>query len=101
MIAEFSILPVGTGVSLSKHIAKALDIVDRSGLKYQFTPMGTILEGTYEEIMSTIKECHNALTRECERVLTTIRIDDRKGSREEMKHKVEAVESLLGRKLHK
>jgi uncharacterized protein (TIGR00106 family) len=101
LIVEFSILPVGVGVGLSKHVAKALDIVDRSGLEYQFTPMGTILQGDYEEIMDTIKKCHDAVLEDCERVVTTIKIDDRKGSEDEISHKIEAVEKKLGKELRK
>lgn len=101
MIAEFSILPVGVGPSLSAHVAKALDIVDGSGLKYQFTPMGTILEGEYEEIMQTIKECHNAILDDCERVVTTIKMDDRKDARGEMEKKISSVEKRLGKELRK
>lgn len=101
MIVEFSILPVGVGPSLSKHIAKALDIVDSSGLKYQFTPMGTILEGDYEEIMHTIKRCHNTVLEDCDRVLTTIKIDDRKEVEGEIQKKVSSVETHLGKKLKK
>ncbi len=98
---EFSILPVGKGVSLSEHVAKALDIVDQSGLRYQFTPMGTILEGGYDEIMSTIKKCHDAILEDCERVVTTIKMDDRKGSEDAIKRKVESVERRLGKDLQK
>ncbi len=101
MIAEFSILPVGVGSSLSKHIAKALDIVDQSGLKYQFTPMGTILEGNYEEIMHTIKRCHTAVLEDCERVVTTIKIDDKKDAEGEIEKKVSSVETRLGKDLEK
>ncbi len=101
MIVEFSILPVGVGPSLSKHVAKALDIVDESGLKYQFTPMGTIMEGEYEEIMHTIKKCHNAVLEDCDRVLTTIKIDDRKEAKGEIGKKITSVERRLGRDLKK
>jgi uncharacterized protein (TIGR00106 family) len=101
MIAEFSVLPVGVGASVSKHVAKALDIVDGSGLKYQFTPMGTILEGDYEDIMHTIKKCHIAVLEDCERVVTTIKIDDRKETKGEIEKKVASIEKRLGKELKK
>lgn len=101
MIVEFSILPVGVGESLSKYVAKALAIVDESGLKYQFTPMGTILEGEYKPIMKTIRRCHMAVLEECERVVTTIKIDDRQSATNEIEKKVASVESRLGRELEK
>jgi uncharacterized protein (TIGR00106 family) len=101
MIVEFSILPVGVGESLSKHVAKALNIVDESGLKYQFTPMGTILEGEYKAIMKTIRRCHQAVLEDCERVVTTIKIDDRKHAVAEIERKISSVENRLGKELEK
>lgn len=92
---------MGKGVGVSEHVAKALDIVDQSGLKYQFTPMGTILEGGYEDVMHTIKECHEAVLEDCERVITTIKIDDRKGSEDAIGRKVQSVERRLGKDLQK
>lgn len=101
MIVEFSILPVGVGASVSEHVAKALDIVDNSGLRYQFTPMGTILEGEYKAIIKVIKKCHLAVLEDCERVITTIKIDDRKQAAGEIEKKVASVESRLGKNLQK
>ena len=101
MIVEFSILPVGVGPSLGKYVAKAVDIVDESGLKYQFTPMGTILEGDYDEIMHTIKKCHNAVLEDCDRVVTTIKIDDKKEAKGEIEKKIASVEKRLGKDLKK
>ena len=50
-IVEFSVVPIGVGVSLSKYIARCMDIIDRSGLKYSFHPMGTIVEGDLDDIL--------------------------------------------------
>lgn len=88
-------------MSVSQYVAKALEIVDRSGLKYQFTPMGTILEGSYDELMTTIKKCHGAVLEDCERVVTTIKIDDRKGKEDAIERKVQSVEDQLGKELQK
>jgi uncharacterized protein (TIGR00106 family) len=101
MIVEFSILPVGVGQSLSEHVAVALDIVDNSGLKYRFTPMGTILEGDYKAIIKVIRKCHLAVLENCDRVVTTIKIDDRKQAVGEIERKVASVETRLGKELEK
>jgi uncharacterized protein (TIGR00106 family) len=101
MIVEFSILPVGVGASVSEHVATALDIVDNSGLRYQFTPMGTILEGEYKAIIKTIRKCHLAVLENCERVVTTIKMDDRKNAVGEIEKKMASVENRLGRELDK
>ena len=49
MLAEFSIVPIGKDVSLSKYVAKSLDIIDKSGIEYRMNPMGTVVEGEWDE----------------------------------------------------
>ena len=101
MLIEFSIVPIGTSSSLSAKIAEVLDIVDASGLPYRLTPMGTIVEGEWDELMRLVKRCHRRMMRHEERVLTRIIIDDRKGKKGRMDRKVRSVEKRLGRPLRK
>jgi uncharacterized protein YqgV (UPF0045/DUF77 family) len=42
VLLEFSMSPFGKGESLSPYVARSLDIIDKSGVAYQLTPMGTI-----------------------------------------------------------
>ena len=97
LIAEFSIVPVGAGVSLSPFVAECLRIVKDSGLKHQLTPMGTVLEGDGEKVVSTIMACHHQVLRMSERVVTSIKIDDRRDRPADMERKVRSVEEKLGR----
>ncbi len=101
MLAQFSIFPVGAKESLSKDVAKILDIIDKSGLLYKFTPMSTIVEGNWEAVMALIKKCHTQMKRSHNRIYTSIVIDDRKSGKKRMTGKVEAVEKVLNRKLQK
>ena len=95
MIAEFSIVPIGTGVSLSPFVAECLRIVEKSGLKHQLTPMGTVLEGDGEKVMSTIMACHSRVLMMSERVVTSIKIDDRRDRPTDMERKVRSVQEKL------
>jgi uncharacterized protein (TIGR00106 family) len=88
MIAEFSIVPLGKGVSVSADVAKAFDVVHRSGVRYEHHAMGTNLEGDWDEVMGVIRACRDRVLEVSERVSLTIRIDDRKGSSDRMRHKV-------------
>ncbi len=45
ILAEFSIVPLGKGVSVSPVVARVLKIVAGSGIPYKANPMGTVLEG--------------------------------------------------------
>jgi uncharacterized protein (TIGR00106 family) len=98
MLAQFSLFPVGEK-SLTKPVSSIIDLIDKSGLPYQTTAMGTLVEGSYDEVFSLIKSCHNALKRDHDRIYGVIKIDDRKGAKGRLKGKVNSVEKALGRKI--
>jgi len=99
LLVEFSVVPIGAGVSLSPQIARVLKIVADSGLAYKANPMGTVIEGDWERVMGVVRQCHTEVMKDAERVLTRITIDDRKGKEQRMEKKLESVEQKLGMKL--
>jgi len=101
VIAEFSVVPVGQGDHLSPVIARVMQIVAKSGVPYKANPMGTVLEGSWEEVMGVIKRCHDEVMKEGGRAVTSITIDDRKGMEQRMEKKLESVERELGRKVNR
>ena len=99
-LVEFSMFSTEATQSKSAFVARVLDIVDRSGLEYQLTPMGTIIEGeTVEEVLAVINKAYIELQVDCERVYSSIKIDYRKGPIGRLNNKVASVESKLGRSL--
>ena len=96
MIAEFSIMPVGKGESLSQDIAEAIKIIKETGVSYQLGPMGTSIEGEWDEVMGIIKKCRDKLLETSNRVYLVIKIDDRKGVTDQIIQKIKSVESKLG-----
>jgi len=101
MLIEFSIIPIGVGSSLGDQLAEVLKIVDASGLPYKINPMGTVIEGKWDEIMKLIKKCHNTVMKTGERAITTISIDDRKGKPNRIDEKVKSIERRIGKSLKK
>ncbi|MFQ5825199.1 MAG: MTH1187 family thiamine-binding protein [bacterium] len=99
MLAQVSIIPVGTGEEMKELIAKALKIIEKSELDYQLTSMGTIIEGDWDEIIVLIKKCHEEVKNFAERVVTNILIDDRKDMTGRLKNKVLEVEYAIGESL--
>ena len=99
VLLEFSMTPSTTEESKSAYVARILDIIDKSGLPYQLTPMGTIIEGDWTEVMAVVTGCFRSLEVDCPRISSQIKIDFRSGTNTRMKSKIEKVESLLGRKL--
>jgi uncharacterized protein (TIGR00106 family) len=97
-VCSISIVPVGTGsTSVSPYVARCHEILkSASGLKYQLTPMATILEGDLERLLEVVAELHRVPFDEgARRVLTTVVIDDRTDKPLSMEGKVESVEEKL------
>jgi uncharacterized protein (TIGR00106 family) len=101
MIIEFSVVPIGRGGELAGPVARILDLVDQSGLPYQLTAMGTLVEGEWDELMGLVRRCHDAMRGSGDRVYTHIAIDDRPGVSGRIAGKVRDVEKVLGRTLKK
>jgi uncharacterized protein (TIGR00106 family) len=101
MLVEFSIIPLGKSPSVGDDVAKVLKIVDNSGLSYKLNPMGTVVEGTWDELMALIKKCHHTVLRSGERVVTSIKIDDRKRHKKMIEEKVTSIEKRLHKSLRK
>ncbi len=95
-----SMTPLGKGESVSEYVARVVDVVDKSGLPYVLTPMGTIVEGEdWEEVMSVLKKGFEELKKDCPRVSITMKIDYREGKSGRLKSKVESVQEKLGREI--
>lgn len=99
MVVEFSIVPMGVGVGISKPLAKVMRMVDDSGLDYRAGPMCTAIEGDWSQVIPLIERCHRAMLRESPRVITTIKIDDRRGATNRLVGKVASVIRKSGRPL--
>lgn len=99
VLLEFSMAPVGEGESMSRQVARILDIIDRSGVPYQLTAMGTLLEGDWDQVMGVVTDCFRALQADTSRISLNLKMDYRKGSESRLASKIDAVEGHVGRKL--
>ena len=102
MLAELEIVPIGTdSPSLSSLLAEVARRIDASGLEYRVGPMGTVVEGEWDQVMQLAKQCHEVMLKTASRVMTTIRIDDRKDKpgTGRIVQKVQSLEAASGRSL--
>ncbi len=92
-VAEISVVPVGTGsAGISDYVARALKIVKDSGLNYELSSMATNLEGDIPDIMEVARKIHeSAFEQGAVRVLTSLKIDDRRDKPLTMDGKKSAV----------
>jgi len=96
VVANLTIFPIGDQEHLSPYVARALAVIKASGLTHELGPMGTAIEGEFEEVMDLAARCMRALEKDCERVYMALTVDNRKGSEGRMSGKVESVRQALG-----
>jgi len=88
VIAEVSIIPLGTK---APSVSKYLVLREEKNIKYELTSMGTIMEGDLGEILRVVRNMHEStFDGEVTRVVTTIKIDDRRDKTLSMSGKVES-----------
>jgi uncharacterized protein (TIGR00106 family) len=90
------------GASVSQYVSRIIDVIDKSGVSYQLTPMGTVIEtDTLREALDIIALSYEQLENECERVYSSLKFDIRKGKLNRLKSKIKSVEKVLGREIEK
>lgn len=79
VVAEFSVTPLVSG-AIKPYIDTAVGEIERAGLKHEVGAVGTTIEGDLDRVLDAIKHAHQAvLDLGAERVVTEIRIDEKKG----------------------
>ena len=92
VIVDFSIFPIGKEESVSKYASRAVKIIKDSGLPHHIGPMGTSIEGEWDEVMLVAKRCMEELKKDCPRLYMTMKVDVRQGESGRMGKKVRSVE---------
>jgi uncharacterized protein (TIGR00106 family) len=99
VLLEFSMYPTDKGESVSQYVARSLEIIDASGLPYRLGPMGTTLEGEFDEAMAVVRNCYERMAQDCNRIACQIKLDWRRGGRGRLDAKVEKLKTVTGRDL--
>lgn len=90
-LIDFSIFPVGKGESVSPYVARVMTIIKDSGLKYKLGPMGTTIEGEWDELMAMVTRCFKELKKDCGRIYMSIKVDYREVGSNRIVSKVKSV----------
>ncbi len=94
MIVEISVVPIGVGESLSKYVAKAVNIIENSGFEFRLTAMGTILKvKNFRELGELLDEIIEGLKPECPRIYVVVKADERFKDYD-LDYKVRSVEEM-------
>ena len=78
---------------------RSLKIVDKSGVEYRLNPMGTVLEGEWDDVFDVVRQCYERMKKDCGRISCTMKVDYRKGHAGRLSGKVASVEKRLKKKL--
>ena len=97
-LMEITIVPLGTGTSVSQYVAEAIRALESlPGVDYELTSMGTIIEGDVDQLLVAALKMHQAvLDTGAQRVETTIRIDDRQDKPLTLTSKLTSLKKALG-----
>lgn len=93
IIADFQIIPIGEGTSLSEYIAECERILEKSNLKTRLHTMGTNLEGNWDEVLATVKKCHEQLhSKGVKRIVTSLKLSTRIDRQQTIQSRITSVE---------
>jgi uncharacterized protein (TIGR00106 family) len=98
-IIDITVIPVGTATpSVSEYVVEIQRVLQsyEGRIKYQLTPMSTLIEGDLSLLLEIVKEVHEVpFQKGLQRVCTNIRIDDRRDKEHSMERKLKAVQTKL------
>jgi uncharacterized protein (TIGR00106 family) len=96
-ILEISVVPIGTkDTSLSSYVADCIRVLKKEKVSYELTAMGTNIEGDLRKLIRVALKMHQVpFKKGALRVLTTIKIDDRKDKLGTLSEKKRAVQREL------
>lgn len=78
VVAQITVTPVGTkNPDITKYIRECIKIAHLSEMKFQETPLGTVVRGPMDEVLKVIKKMHEVpFDMGAKRVRTQVTIDD-------------------------
>ncbi|PFA62376.1 hypothetical protein CN378_20665 [Bacillus sp. AFS015802] len=100
-IVDVTVIPIGTeSPSVSSYVADLQAILkgyeEEGKIRFQLTPMNTIIEGELPVLFQVIQDIHESPFQQgIQRVATNIRIDDRRDKKSTMEGKLSSVQKRL------
>jgi uncharacterized protein (TIGR00106 family) len=99
-ILEISVVPIGTGdTSLSAYVADCLRVLKKEKVRFELSSMGTNIEGDLKDLFKIAIAMHQVpFKKGARRVVTTMKIDDRRDKKGTLQGKKKAVQRKLRKK---
>jgi uncharacterized protein (TIGR00106 family) len=97
VLMQFAMFPTDKGASASPYVSRIIAMIRESGIPYQLSAMGTIIEtDTLAEAQAIVNQAYALLQADCSRVYCTVTFDIREGKTGRMQQKVASVEEKIG-----
>ena len=98
VIADFCIVPIGVGVSVSPYVAACQKVLEQAGLEFRMHAYGTNIEGDWEDVFGAIRSCHEVVhAMGAPRISSTLRFGTRTDREQSMADKVTSVQDQLSK----
>lgn len=95
IVAQLQVEPIGKDTSMGEEVRRAVETLERKGLKIDIGPMGTSIESTsLDDIMDAAKAAHRAVCERAPRVVTHLTIDERLDEDRPMEERVAEAETF-------
>lgn len=93
IISQLSIAPVGKGSSVSKYVKLVIETLEKENVKFETNAMATVIEtDDLDTLFNVVQKAHNAVVKAgAERVITELKIDDRKDKNATTESKLDAL----------
>jgi uncharacterized protein (TIGR00106 family) len=96
VIADFCLVPLGVGVSVSEHVAACQSILQAAGLQHTMHAYGTNVEGEWDEVFAAIRRCHERVHEMgAPRITSSCRFGTRTDRPQTMAQKIDSVQRLM------
>jgi uncharacterized protein (TIGR00106 family) len=94
VIADFTLIPIGVGISLSPYVAACEQVLAESGLKAQLHANGTNIEGEWDDVLAAVKRCHETVHgMGAPRITTLLSIHTRTDRDQTLEDKIASVQA--------
>lgn len=97
VLVEFAIFPTDKGDSVSQYVGKVINMIRESGVSYQLTAMGTLIETeTVSQALDIVNKSYDLLATDCDRIYCTMNMDIQKDKPNRISSKIESIENKIG-----
>ena len=97
VIMNFAIFPIDKGDHIGEYVSRVVEFIRSTGLNYQFSPMGTVVEAkTVRELLDIVEEAYRIMDPVSDRIYCVMNMDSNKNKSNLIKQKRASIEKRIG-----